>query len=315
MTRDIQSIAAAIAAHPASRWLRIFLQSAFLLGVCIFLVKEVQAIGWDKVTQSLPTTPWFYVFFLAMYFAFPIAEWFVYRLLWGDVVRRRFDVFIKMRIYNYAVMSYSGEAYLALWGSKNLQQSKRKTAAEVKDSNILSALSSNSLTLALIMLFFSTGQLKLITDSDPAYSQYIAIAAGLGLVLIPLVVMFRGKIFSISADIARRVFATHLSRLITVVGLQVAQWAVVLPLVPLDTWLLFLTAQFILTRIPFLPNADLLFAGVGLALLGYVDAPTEVLAGIFVASGALSQCLNLVLFLSVSLFDLSPRKNAGTLKE
>lgn len=301
---------AAIADHPASRGAGRALQAAFLIFVCVFLVNEVKDIGWDKVSGALPTNPLFYVFFLGMYFAFPIAEWCVYRTLWGEPVKSRFDVFLRMRIYNYAVLSYSGEAYVALWGGRNVTQSKRKSVAEVKDSNILSALSSNSLTMLLLVLFFATGQLSLIMDADPSTPLYIAIAFGLGLFLIPVVIAFRGRIFSIPGTTARKIFLIHFMRLIAVVGFQIAQWSVVLPFVPLDTWLLFLTAQYVLTRIPFLPNADLLFAGVGLALMSYVDAPTEVLAGIFFASGALSQLLNLTLFILISVNDVFRRTKA-----
>lgn len=312
MLNRIQPWVTAIADHPASRWIGRTLQAIFLILVCVFLINEVAGIGWDKVASALPTNPLFYLFFLGMYFAFPIAEWCVYRTLWGQPVATRFDVFLRMRIYNYAVLSYSGEAYVALWGSRNVAQSKRKTVSEVKDSNILSALSSNSLTLLLLVLFFTTGQLKLIMDADPSTPFYIAVAFGLSLLLIPLVVTFRNRIFSIPGRTARKIFLIHFSRLAAVVAFQVAQWAVVLPLVPLDTWLLFLTAQYVLTRIPFLPNADLLFAGVGLALLSYVDAPAEVLAGIFVASGALSQLLNLVLFIGLSLNDMLRRSRRAS---
>lgn len=283
-------------------------QAAIIILVCYYLVTKVGAIGWGEVVQSLPTTPWFYLAFLAMYFAFPIAEWCVYQKLWGPKVRRRFDVFLRMRIYNYAVLSYSGEAYVALWGSTNLDQSKRKTLAMVKDSHILSALSSNSLTIALLVLFFTTGQLEQITGANPSYPMYVAVAFFLSAVLIPLVVWFRRQILYIDGQTAAAIFSIHFTRLIAVVGFQVAQWAVVMPYVPLDTWLLFLTAQYVLTRVPFLPNSDLLFAGVGLTLLSYVDAPHAVLAGLFVASGALAQILNLSIFAGLSLKDMVSRK-------
>ena len=283
------------------------LQAGFILAVCYYLIMRISDIGWQDVIHSLPSTPWFYVFFLGMYFAFPIGEWMAYRRLWGAAVKSRFDVFLRMRIYNYAVVSYSGEAYLALWGSNNLSQSKRRTLATIKDSNILSALSSNALTLILLTLFFSTGQLELITGADPAYSGYVAIAFGLSAVLFPLAILLRGKIFHAESKALQAVFSIHLLRLAAVVGFQIAQWIVVMPHVGIETWLLFLTAQYVLTRIPFLPNADLLFAGMGLALLSYVDASQATLAGLFVASGALSQILNLSIYAGLGIRDILRR--------
>ncbi|WP_262693173.1 hypothetical protein [Kordiimonas aquimaris] len=309
---SLKEKAVSITAHPLAHATGRALQAVFILAVCYYLAIRITDIGWQEVTQSLPSTPWFYVFFIMMYFAFPVAEWTVYRRMWGKAVNLRFDVFLRMRIYNYAFVSYSGEAYIALWGSKNLNQSKRRTLATVKDSNILSALSSNALTLILLTLFFATGQLELITGADPSYSRYVAIAFGLSAVLFPLAVMLRGKIFYAEADDLRAVFGIHLTRLIAVVALQVGQWTVVMPYVSLDVWLLFLTAQYVLTRIPFLPNADLLFAGVGLTLLSYVDASQAILAGLFVASGALSQVLNLSIFAALGLRDILGGSNNKT---
>lgn len=283
------------------------LQVAALVAVCYYLALKVNDIGWQNIAGSLPTTPWFYLFFLGIYFAHPIAEWRVYQRLWGAGVRKRFDVFLRMRIYNLAFVSYSGEAYLGMWASQRIKQRKRRTVATIKDSQILSALSSNSLTILLLALLFSSGQLSLFTDADPSYPQYVAIAIGLSTLLIPLVISFRHRLLSIDGSTAKAVFRIHLSRLLTVVVLQVASWAVVMPEVPMETWLVFLTGQYVLTRIPFLPNTDLLVAGLGLTLLSYVDAPAATLAGMFVASGALAQVLNFGLFAGLSLRSLFPR--------
>lgn len=290
------------------RWLVKALQLTALVGICYYLALKVSDIGWQEIAASLPTSPWFYLFFLGIYFAYPIGEWFVYQRLWGPPVRKRFDVFLRMRIYNLAFVSYSGEAYLGVWASRRVKQRKRRTASTIKDSQILSALSSNSLTILLLGLLFGTGQLSLFTDADPSYPLYVAIAVGLSALLIPLVLSFRHQILSIGGQTARAVFQIHLARLVIIVVLQVASWAVVMPSVPLETWLVFLTGQYVLTRIPFLPNTDLLVAGLGLTLLSYVDAPAATLAGMFVASGALATLLNFGLFSALSLRDILRRR-------
>lgn len=289
---------------PAGRWLVKALQLVTLAAICYYLALKVGAIGWQEIAGSLPTTPWFYIFFLGIYFAYPVGEWFVYRRLWGVAARKRFDVFLRMRIYNLAFVSYSGEAYLGVWASRRVKQRKRRTASTIKDSQILSALSSNSLTILLLAMLFGTGQLSLFTDADPSYPMYAATAVGLSALLIPLVLSFRHQILSIDGDSAKAVFLTHLTRLLVIVTLQVASWAVVMPSVPMETWLVFLTGQYVLTRIPFLPNTDLLVAGLGLTLLSYVNAPAATLAGMFVAAGALATLLNFGLFSALSLRDI-----------
>lgn len=286
------------------------LQVLFIGLVFYYLTEKVRAIGWDDVLAALPTSPWFYIFVVAMYFAYPLGEWLVYRRLWGEEAHKRFDVFVRMRIYNAAVMSYSGEAYLGIWAAKRVGGRKRDIAAKIKDSQILSALSSNSLTILLLAMLFSSGKLSVFTGADPSYPTYVAIALGLSLFLIPLVVWFRKQILSLEPGVTRYVFGIHFTRLITVVALQVGSWAVVLPNVPFEIWLVFLTGQYVLTRVPFLPNVDLMIAGLGLTLLAFVDAPAAALAGIFVASGAINQVLHLSLFTALTLRDMV-RKPSG----
>ena len=282
-------------------------QALLILGVFYYLTVKVAAIGWQDVMDALPTSPWFYIFVIAMYFAYPVGEWLVYRLLWGEVAHRRFDVFVRMRIYNAAVMSYTGEAYLGIWAHKQIGGRKRDIAGKIKDSQILSALSSNSLTIVLLAMLFASGRLGIFTGADPSYPTYVAIALGLSLVLIPLVIWFRKQILSLGPILTRKVFLIHFARLTTVVALQVGSWAVVLPNVPMDIWLVFLTGQYVLTRIPFLPNTDLMIAGLGLTLLSFVDAPAAALAGIFVASGAINQVLHLTLFAGLTMRDMVKR--------
>jgi len=283
-------------------------QISLVSGVIYLIAAELSAIGWNDVWRALPISPWFYLFFLAMYFALPVGEWLVYQVLWGPVVRGRFAVFLRMRVYNWALVSYAGEAYLALWAHKNIAQNGRSIVAAVKDSNILSAFASNSFTIILLALFFFTGQLERLTNANPNFGYYIGVSLVVGLVLLPLMLRFRGKILAVQGAAARRIFTIHLIRLVAVLLLQVGQWAIVLPGVGLETWVLLLTAQMVLTRVPFLPNTDLLFAGLGISLMGYVEGPEAAIAGMFLASGALSQLLNLGAFLITSFESRKDKK-------
>lgn len=282
------------------------IQFAVVCGVLYLMTSKLLEIGWQDVMKALPTTPWFYLFFLCMYFAQPIAEWSVYQRLWGKVVKRRFDIFLRMRIYNFALVSYAGEAFLAIWAHKNLAKRGKQVIASVKDSSILSGLASNSFTLILLAMFFLTGQLETITDTDPSYGRYLGFAVAIGIILIPLVIKFHNRILGVAPTVARNIFFIHLIRLVAVLLLQTAQWAVVFPEVAVTTWLLLLTAQMILTRIPFLPNTDLLLAGLGMTLISYIDGPEAAVAGMFLASGALSQLLNLSFFVLTSLKRRAP---------
>ncbi len=301
------------------------LQASFVLAVIYFLTQKLSDVGWTDVWAALPETPWFYIIMVVLFFAYPIAETIVYQTMWDKKLWPHFNVFIRKRIYNYAVLSYSGEAYMAWWAHKNLLEknrndtdlSGRKIVSTIKDSNILSALASNGFTVLGLAAFFFTGQLALMTKADPDYKAYLIVALLVGIILVPAVLHFRRHLISLEVPIAKRVFLVHLTRLVLMLLLQTAQWAVVLPQVPFETWLLFLTAQLVLTRVPFLPNTDLLYAGLGLTMMGYLDAPAATVAGMFLASGVLSQAFNLAAFVLTSLPDFVPkiRKEAQMAKE
>ncbi|WP_020400412.1 hypothetical protein [Kordiimonas gwangyangensis] len=277
------------------------LQFLFMGAVVYYLVSKLTVVGWREVWDALPTTPWFYIIFIVMFFAFPIAELMVYRLMWNVDFKGQFGVFVRKRVYNYAVLSYSGEAYMAFWARRRLDIRDRVIFSTIKDSNILSGLASNSFTVVMLAIFFMTGQLSVITDADPDYKSYLILAVMVGVILVPVVLRFRKHIISLKPEVAKKVFAIHFARMILLLLLQTLQWSVVLPEVPFNMWFLFLTAQLVLTRVPFLPNTDLLVAGLGLTLMGYVDAPQATLASMFLAAGALSQAMNLAAFLATSV--------------
>lgn len=272
------------------------LQVTFVTAVVVFLAGRLSDIGWSDVADALPTTPWYYIFFLGWFFAIPIAELFVYKLIWGENLTSRLGVFLRKRVYNYAVLSYSGEAYLAMWARKAIPLDNRKILSTVKDSTILSGLASNTFTVLLLGVFLVTGQLAVLLEADPDFEAYFIVAALVGLILVPMILRFRKSIIALPGRLALQVFAIHMVRLILMLVLQTAMWAVVLPQVPFETWLMFLTAQLVLTRVPFLPNTDLMYLGLGLSLSGYLEAPEATVAGMFLAAGALSQILNVAIY-------------------
>lgn len=292
------------------------LQFVLVIGVLVWLGLRVNRIGWHDVRRSLPESVWFYVLFVPMYFAVPVTELLSYRAMrWRIGFWRSLPMFVRKRVYNYAVMSYSGEAYMFLWAKRHLDLSGRQLLSMVKDNNLLSGLASNSFTLLLLGLFFATGQLKTLLNASPDTGAYVAATVVVGAVMVLLVVGLNRRIMSVPFPMAARITAFHGARVAIVLLLQTAQWAVVFPHVPVTTWMLFLTAQMVLTRLPFLPNQDLTSVGVAMLLTRYVDAPEAAVAGMFLVSGALYQALNLGFFLVTSVGTYAPRKEAVELEE
>lgn len=286
------------------------LQLLLVGGVVIYLIGRVSEIGWSEVRRSLPESIWFYLLFGVMYLVIPLSELVSYRVMRWPIGVSSLPMFVRKRVYNYAVMSYSGEAYMFLWAKRHLSFKGRQILSMVKDNNLLSGLASNTFTLLLVAAFFATGQLDTITRAEPDAGSYIAATVLVGVLMVLVVLGLNRRIMSVPFPMAAKITGIHAARVVLILLLQTAQWAVVFPHVPFLTWMLFLTAQMVLTRLPFLPNQDLMMVGLGMSLTHYVDAPEAAVAGMFLVSGALFQAVNLGSFLLTSVGDHAPRHEA-----
>jgi hypothetical protein len=300
----VQSTYQGFSLSPIKLWLRL----GFLLAVGIYLYLEIAKIGWKSVIAALPGQPAFYLIFGLIFFAIPFAEIIIYQRLWKQPLWKYFPFFLRKQVYNSALIGYSGEAVFCLWAQEKLALPSRTVLMAIKDNNILSAMASNSATVLLVLIFFATGQSKWLNSTDNITGLYIGFGIAFILMSSAAVYYFRNRLIDMSGKAAVRVLGIHVFRVFAVMVLQALQWSIVIPQAPFSVWLTFLTAQFLLTRIPFLPNKDLMFLGLSLSLSGLIDAPQAVVAGMFLASGALMQVSNLGVFLATSLSDFLTKK-------
>jgi hypothetical protein len=59
---------------------------------------------------------------------------------------------------------------------------------------------------------------------------------------------------------------------------------------------MFITLQLVLSRVPFVPNQDIVFLTAALSLAPAIGAPEAAIAGMLLAEAGLSQIFNLALF-------------------
>ena len=280
----------------AGRWL-------FVGGVVALLAGQLTGIGWQRVWEGLPTTPWFYVIFLMMYFLLPAYEGLIYRKLWGTAVRRSFPMLVRKRVLNNDVVGYSGEVYLYWWGRRHTPHADGYVFRSIKDNAIASSLASTTALILLVGAFLLTGQVALVDlvgDQDPIYVLFGFIAAG---VLVALGYRFRRTLFSLPRGTVIGLFATHLSRFVVMYSLQVLQWWVVLPEAPLRVWATMLVVGTLTSRIPFLPARDLFAIGAILGISDLLDASEAVIAGMLVVKSGLDKVFNFGLFALTSWWD------------
>lgn len=269
---------------------------ALFAGVVGYLIYRLTNVGWGEVLQNLPESPWFYFFFVLRFLALPVSELAIYEIMWQTPLLRHFFVFIRKRVYNFAVMGYSGEAFLTLWARRRLNLSDKKIIVGVKDNNLLSAFASNSATVILIFFLATTDGLRLALEAFPGAGILFALAFLSATTLAVLVMIFRRRLIALPPKIMPVLLSVHAIRQILIIGLHAAMYAAALPGAPLQAWLVFIAMQLVLSRIPFLPNQDVVYLTAALTLSPIVGMPEAAVAGMLVAEAGLSQLFNAILF-------------------
>ncbi len=295
---------------PAGRNIVRGASALFTLGIIFYLFDQLDRIGWQEVWQAAPRTVSFYVLFIAIYLTLPVFESVVYSMLWGIAPHKCFPALLKKRVLSKSVIDYSGEAYLYVWARRRVDLSERDLLATIKDSVIVSVATSTALIALLVAALLLAGALVLPDGLVRLHAAPIlALAVGVAGVGIA-VFKFRHRILFVPKEILKKILALHSSRYLLLQVLQVAQWVAVYPDKPLRSWLLLLAAQQVLYRIPFVPNREFVFAGVGLGLAQWVDLTEASMAGLLLTAGLLEKGAHLLSFALVSVAEPGPEETA-----
>lgn len=277
------------------------LRNVFLVGIVAFLGYRLTMIGWGEIWSSLPRVLWFYVLWLLMYAVLPVVDTLAYRWLWGLPFWRSLPVLMRKRVFSSDVLNYSGEVYFYFWARDRVDQPRREVLKDIRDNTILSSLSSTLISFALLGLFVALGPVALPFLEITAWpTVYVVIGVVILAVLIAAGIRFRKYLFALPAGMAARLFALHCVRLIIIMGLQVAQWAVVWPEVPVEAWGTLLAAQIVVNQIPFIPSKDLLFVGVGVEMSSLINVSAAAIAALLLAKSVLDKLANLIVFIFTS---------------
>lgn len=297
------------AAKPGARRALRLLQGAIFAGVVVLLVIQLSDVGWGEVFAALPANPWFYAIFVLRYLLQPLSEIPAYGLVWRAPLWRHWSAFLRKRVYNFAVMGYSGEAFFTLWARRTLNLSDRDIIVGVKDNNLISALVSNAATAVIVAALFMRGDLQREIDAVPGGAILFGLAFASAAVLSTGVLMFRRRLIQLPRGMTRRLIAINAARILVIFALHAALYASAIPGPPASAWFLFIALQLVLSRIPFLPNQDIVFLTAALALASEIAAPQAAIAGMLLAEAGLSQLFNLALFVATAHHAVDRRDN------
>jgi hypothetical protein len=250
------------------RWLSMAISAALLVAI----VMHLNRLGSTKLRAEIPVSPGFWLAFAAYYLALPTSEWIIFRRLW-NLPAAGFAALLRKLVSNEVLMGYSGELAFYGWARRRAALTSAPFGA-IKDVSILSALAGNLVTLGMMAAAWPLmGALHLGVLSRGAG---MSVAAIIGLSV--LVAFFNRRIFSLPAADLRFIFGVHVARLAATTTLAGLMWHCALPGIGISMWVMLAAMHLLVTRLPFVPNKDLVFAGVALFAIGHDSQVVELIA-------------------------------------
>jgi hypothetical protein len=239
------------------------LSSLLSLLVIAAVIHEIRGVDVRSVFALIPAAPAFWLCFALSHLAQPITEWLIFRRLW-TVGPAAFAALVRKLVYNELLLGYLGEVYFYAWARRRLQLEAAPFGA-VKDVTILSAVAGNVVTLLMLSVAWP------LASATQLGLQSRAVVMSLSVVLVTSMAMFlwRRQIFSLPRPDLRFIFSMHVGRIIAITGLSAVLWHVILPTIPVTWWLLLATIRLLISRLPFVPNKDVVFAGLAVFMLGH----------------------------------------------
>jgi hypothetical protein len=235
---------------------------ALSFALVVAIAFQVRTLNLATITKLLPDSLLFWGVFLAYFLVGPVSEWVIFRRLWA-IPSSGVIPLLRKKVYNELVLGYLGEAYFYSWARKRVGMTSAPFGA-VKDVAILSAMAGNASTLALLILmwpFVGVTQLGLDT-------HLVVWSLGVILVVSLAMTLLRRQVFSLPLSDLWFIMQVHLVRICASIAFLAMMWHLALPAVALQWWLFLATLRMLVSRLPLVPNKDLVFAGVAVFTLG-----------------------------------------------
>lgn len=230
--------------------------------ILIASLHQFRGLEVRNLWSMLPVSIGFWAVFLLYYGAGPIAEWVIFRRLW-NIPLDGFGALLRKLVSNEILLGYLGEVYFYAWARRNAKIATAPFGA-LKDVTILSALVGNVITLAMVAI-----AIPILNGLDLGARHWDIICSLLFVLGTSLAAMLlRKRLFTLPRPELWRVSVIHLIRIVATTALAAAMWHMLLPSVALSWWLVLATLRQLVSRLPFLPNKDVVFAGMTAFLIG-----------------------------------------------
>ncbi len=280
-------------------------RAGLLVVIVALLLYDLGMVGWRAIWQNLPMMPLFYVIFFINYCSLPLFEGLIYNALW-KTGPRIMPVLIRKRVFNEAVIDYSGETLLFVWARSHTPLDDRAIISNVRDVNILSAIAGNLATCLILVAVIAMHADKLALADAELLRRGALFTGGSVIALMAVALIFRKWLLALTPGQCAAVGGLHMLRLITFLVLQALQWHIAVPAVGWQVWATFLALQMAVSRLPLLPAKDLFFAGLAINLGARMALAPGVVGGLFAAGSGLNLAAHAVMYVLAHLLGPKP---------
>lgn len=258
-------------ARPPRNWVR-SLGPLFSIAILLAVFRSIRHLDFATELRHLPHNPLFWGLFVLSWCAVPFSEWVIFRHLW-PIPKSGVIALLRKQISNELLIGYLGESYFYGWARQQVKMTNAPFGA-IKDVTILSAVCGSA--VALVMLPFAFELLR----SQPLGVDHGALTISISLIgaSFALPLLFRRKLFSLPREQLGFVTRIHLVRIVFGLLCTADMWHMLLPHVELGWWCLLLAIRQLVSRLPLVPDKDVLFVGIAVFFLGRQFAITDALA-------------------------------------
>lgn len=272
-----------MAAHPAGKLALRIIKWAIPLALLVIIGRKLTELGWAEIWRARPANPGFYLLLVAQFFLQPLGDYLVYRDLWG-VQRPPLSVILKKRLMNTFMLDYSGEAFFFFWAQKNLKLAPGMAMHAIKDSNVLSGGAGLAMVWILGVTLLATGGLHI--PVLPGQRWLYVLAGTVPFILCAVLILGHRKVTALSRRQLATVFAIHFVRATCVLAIEFGLWKLSGALPTAIACLQFVALRLVITRLPVVPNKDLIFVTAGIAVAGAANAAVTPVATVLVILAA-----------------------------
>jgi hypothetical protein len=276
---------ARLAAH---RWSRTFLQVlrwAIPVALLFIIGRRLAELGWREIWIARPGATGFYALLVLQFFIQPFGDYLVYRNLWGRANTPPMAVILRKRLLNTFMLDYSGEAFFYFWAQARLKLAPGMLVHAIKDSNVTSAGAGLAMIYVMVLTLLASGGLH-IPAALSAHGWLYALSGTVPLILCAGLVLGHRKLTALSRSQIAATFTIHFTRSLLVLAVEFGLWELSGALPSAVACLQFVALRLVVTRLPLVPNKDLIFVGAGIAAAGMTNLSVTPVATVLVILAA-----------------------------